>query len=364
MGLNRFASALVFGAICLGVAALGTAATAADMPLKAPPPPPPEWPLDVHGFFDISFKNDYITPRGLLVTNTGLTTQILGGLVFDVYKDKTGFINDVSFYGYVWNDLWSEQNDTHVGSWNEFDWGVGTAVKFAQNWKFTAEYVEFIPPAADLITSFPAIERNIEFGLFYDDSGWWHAPFAINPYAKLFYHTSGPSVVVLGSTENVYDVELGIVPTYDFSKVAGAPMGAGLPLTVSAPTWVTVGPSNFWNKNVFIAGSGSPADLLARIGAGASNFCGPSNNQACPLSNAGVFSTGLTGKLGLERWIPARLGHWYAKAGFQYYYLINDALLAAQIFTGTAGGASNVFGTFPQSHRDVGVGFGGVGVTF
>jgi hypothetical protein len=57
--------------------------------------------------------------------------------------------------------------------------------------------------------------------------------------------------------------------------------------------------------------------------------CGPLNNQACPLSNAGVFSTGLTAKLGLERLIPARLGHWYAKAGFQYYYLINDALLAA-----------------------------------
>jgi hypothetical protein len=157
MGLNRFATALVFGAIGLGVAALGTAATAADMVLKAPPAPAPEWPLDVHGFFDISFKNDYITPRGLLVTNTGLTTQILGGLVFDVYKDKYGFINDVSFYGYVWNDLWSEQNDTHVGSWNEFDWGVGTAIKFAQNWKFTAEYVEFIPPAHDLLTSFPAI---------------------------------------------------------------------------------------------------------------------------------------------------------------------------------------------------------------
>ena len=57
------------------------------------------------------FLNDYITPRGLLVNNTGSTTQILAGLVLDVYKDKAGFINDISFVGGVWNDLWSDQHD-------------------------------------------------------------------------------------------------------------------------------------------------------------------------------------------------------------------------------------------------------------
>jgi hypothetical protein len=31
----------------------------------------------VHGFSDLAFKNDYLTPRGLLVTNKGLTIQIL-----------------------------------------------------------------------------------------------------------------------------------------------------------------------------------------------------------------------------------------------------------------------------------------------
>ena len=54
--------------------------------LKAPPPPPAPT-SDIHGFFDVTFANDYITPRGLLVTNTGLTTQVLSGLVFDLYKD-------------------------------------------------------------------------------------------------------------------------------------------------------------------------------------------------------------------------------------------------------------------------------------
>src|SRR3979490_3113736 len=94
---NRLVSALV-AATALSLGALGTSASAADLKLKAPPPPPVE-PLDIHGFVDVSFKNDYITPRGLLVTNTGLTTQILVGLILDVYKSKTGWINDIRFVG-------------------------------------------------------------------------------------------------------------------------------------------------------------------------------------------------------------------------------------------------------------------------
>src|SRR4051812_39677657 len=134
MSIAKIASALVVSAgLGLGV----SAALAADMPVKAPPPPTPE--LDTHAFFDISFKNDYITPRGLLVTNTGLTTQVLGGLAADVYKDKAGFINLVSFYGYVWNDIWSAQKHPTASSWNEFDWAFGMSVKFWQNWKFGVE---------------------------------------------------------------------------------------------------------------------------------------------------------------------------------------------------------------------------------
>ena len=38
------------------------------------------WSL--HGFGDISVKNDYVTPRGLVVTTSGATVQVLNGLVF------------------------------------------------------------------------------------------------------------------------------------------------------------------------------------------------------------------------------------------------------------------------------------------
>jgi hypothetical protein len=52
------------------------------------------------------------------------------------------------------------------------------------------------------------------------------------------------------------------------------------------------------------------------------------------------------------------------KYGFQYYHIINDALLAAQELTAGASGISTVNGTFPQAQRDVFVGFGGIGFTF
>jgi hypothetical protein len=326
MGFNRYAGALLASAAGLGMSLGVTASYAADMPVKAPPVVVE--PLDMHAFFDLSFKNAYITPRGLLVTNTGLTTQVLTGLSADVFKSKTGFINAVSVYGYIWNDLWSDQSHPKVGSWNEFDWAVGMTVKFAQNWKFGVEYVEFLSPPGNF-----SIERNIEFSLAYDDSGWWGGgPFTLNPYVKLFYAvSSGSSTVVVGKAGGTYDVEIGIVPTLDMKRYLG------IPLTLSAPTWVTVGPSDYWNGGI-----------------GGNKGCG-SILTPCSTDNVGVFSTGLAGKLALD-WVPARYGKWYAKAGFQYYNFLNDNLQLAQTITLNT--------DFAHTHKDYVVGYGGFGFSF
>jgi hypothetical protein len=323
MRINRASTAIAAAALNVGVMCSGSIASAADMPVKAPQPVATPFVLDVHGFVDISFKNDYITPRGLLVTNTGLTTQALGGLALDLYKDPNGFINNVGVYAGVWNDIWSKQKHRTASSWNEFDWFIGTSVKFAKDWKFGVEYVEFLSPPGNF-----RIERNVEFSLAYDDSSWnpW---IPINPYVKFFYAASGDSTVVTGKMGQTFDVELGIVPTVDLKK-------QGWPVVFTVPTWVTVGPEEYWNRGV--------------------TGCGALATTPCALGNAGVFSTGLTGKAALG-FIPSRLGNWYAKAGFQYYHIINDSLLLAQALVGTAP-------TFATAHRDVVVGFAGVGFGF
>jgi hypothetical protein len=65
MEFEKFVPACVGAALSLAVAAFGSRASAANMPsFKMPPPPPPAPTLDIHGFFDVTFANDYITPRG------------------------------------------------------------------------------------------------------------------------------------------------------------------------------------------------------------------------------------------------------------------------------------------------------------
>jgi hypothetical protein len=68
MDFSTTTRTLFAGTLCLGLAC--GVADADDVPVKAPPPAPvPVFDqLDVHGIFDLTFANDYITPRGLLVT--------------------------------------------------------------------------------------------------------------------------------------------------------------------------------------------------------------------------------------------------------------------------------------------------------
>jgi hypothetical protein len=51
---------------------------------------------------------------------------------------------------------------------------------------------------------------------------------------KLFYAASGDSTVVTGKMGNI---EIGAVPTLDLNTY-------GVPVVLTAPTWVTVGPSS------------------------------------------------------------------------------------------------------------------------
>ena len=102
-----------------------------------------------------------------------------------------------------------------------------------------------------------------------------------------------------------FDVELGAIPSYDLKP-------RGLPIVLTLPTWVTVGPSRFWG--------------------GAGNF--------------GVYSTGLVATMPLPNlpttlsaaWTPYLSIH----AGVQYYRILNDRLLLAQTLVGTAGAATHL----------------------
>jgi hypothetical protein len=61
-------------------------------------------PLAIQGFNDLTVKNAYITPRGLLVSNR-FTTQILNGLVLNTYHNPATPLDDVSLVAGIWNDI-------------------------------------------------------------------------------------------------------------------------------------------------------------------------------------------------------------------------------------------------------------------
>lgn len=271
--------------LALTLAVTSAAAMAEDAPGSA-----------IHGFGDYSVKPNYITPRGLLVTDDGVTSQILGGLVF-LTSSKTSVVVG------IWTDIDSggSNNSDTVGAWNEFDYFVGLNYSPIKEVKLGASYVVFLSPPGAFKT-----EQNIEFSASYDDSAG--GAFSFQPYAKFFWAVDGDSTVVLGKKGKTFDVELGAVPTLKLDMV-----------TITVPTWFTVGPKKYWS------GSTSPAFF-------------PTDG-----SNFGVLSTGLSLKTPAS-FVPPRFGSWYLYGGVQYYHLINDSLVDANsLTTANPGGRRNVW---------------------
>lgn len=277
-----------YGISALAAMACSSAAYADDAPA---------WSL--HGFGDVSIKNDYVTPRGLVVTTSGATVHVLNGLVL---VSPGG----IAVTAGTWTDLnpGYSKADGNITTVNEFDFFVGVSGKITSKLEAGVQYVQFISGQPSVAFS---DERNIEFSLKYLD-GSKDSPVSINPYAKLFWaFDSKSSTVVLGKAGGTFDVELGAVPTYSTPSV-----------TVSAPTWITVGPKTYWGTGVNKDG------------------------------NVGVVSTGLKISTPLSFLKGAAGASVYAQA--QYYHLVNDNLVLAKSILNS--------GDHKRDHLVFGVGMG------
>ena len=333
------------------------------LPVKAPPPPAPP-PLDIHGFVEIDWESFLINPQGqALINHSAVTT--LAGLEWDLWHNKTGFFNDFKVGGLVAAD-WSSN---FPGYWGLFEpsangdlfdtvMAITAGVTFGQYWTLSEEFFNvysgdvacFGVTAAGAGTTCDVgkaagLGGTIGFGflnfnqlsLSLNDSftGW---PISINPYVRWYYEFKGNNSVQMPACfacQVGSDFFIGATPTWN-AKYWGAPW-----LTFKVPVYVTVGSSNFWNApgfNPTVAGvGGSSGDL-------------------------GVFTIGLTAVANLT-WIPSNYGHWYAKAGFQWYDVINTALIASNEVS-ICGGitAANTCGS--NNTSSIFVGFAGLGVAF
>jgi hypothetical protein len=241
----------------------------------------------IHGFGDISFKNDYVTPRGLVVTTNGATIQVLDGLVLVA---PSGF----SVHAGTWVDVNpGYDHNLNITGLNEFDWFVGFDAPITKHLKGGVEVSQFISGQPSVAFK---DETNIEFNLKYSDTP--NGGLSFNPYAKLFWAVhSKSSTVVLGKAGNTFDVELGAVPTY-----------AATGFTLSVPTWVTVGPKDYWISDANLA-------FVQTVVPNADK------------SNLGVLSTGLKAAMPVKLKGSASVSVY---AFGQYYHLFNDGLVASK----------------------------------
>lgn len=265
-------------------------------------------------FIQSTFSTDYITPRGLHVSDKGVTWQPLTIVNMDLYNGK-GFLTDVTAYGGIWQD-WNSQQHASNGAFQEIDPFFGVKTTLAKTFTVDLQYVDFISPNASTIhlgQNDYVTEQNLSLKLSYHDT--FFKDFSFNPYVDPFYAVAGGSTVVTGKSGNTFDVEIGAVPTLTIHAIKK------YPITLSFPTWVTVGPKDFWDAT------------------------GQTNN------NFGVLSSGVQLEVPLS-FIPIKFGAWSAFAGFQYYNELNDNLMKASTILGTGG------------HRNIYVGTAGVNVFF
>ncbi len=298
-GTPKAAKACLASALVTALATLSPAVAQAD---EAPPP------SRVNALFNMEFSNEYLTPRGMIVHDKGLTLQpLLIGLV-NLYKGES-FINDVTFVPGVWNDFSSSPVSVHAPfgsepktSWVEIDPIVGMSVSFAKHFKLDVTYTAFNMQILDIGTS-----QHLDSKITFDDSAYLKA-FALHPYFEFWQEVDGKATdadvpqAVFGPSPksgshpapgSSYYFEVGIDPSYTFKD------GGGLKL--EAPCRVLLPNERFYGEYYGNA------------------------------STVGLFELGAKATLPMN-FMPAGYGHWSCHAGFRYMQFVDDNLYNLNTF--------------------------------
>jgi hypothetical protein len=352
--MTRHARTTFLGSVALAAFFVTAAAAfAADqsLPVKSPPPPPPP-PSNWHAFIETNYNFGSVNPQGQAVYKNG-DYNVAAGANLTLFHDKAGFINNWSIGGLGIVDFassstlgpsdsfWANNNPTQGGSGLYYILNANSAITFGQVWTLSDGFYHLAginangeindtmnaTPGPVLSGATPGIANctwtaNVpganlgcldlpawywnELKLSLNDGALTHWMISFNPYVTWWhnFYPSGqsgwlgttPSASCFSCNLSGDDAIIGMTPTLKLQ---------GLPVTITAPTWVTVGPKSFWNYN----------GATNTVNAGSSN------------SNLGVFTTGLTATWALTG-IPAQYGHWNVKGGFQWYDIINNALIA------------------------------------
>lgn len=260
----------------------------------AVPPPPSR----VNLLMNFEFADKYLTPRGMIVHEKGLTFQhLLLGLV-NVYKGDS-FINDVTLVPGIWNDfstdgLPNSNGDGDTG-WIEIDPIAGISTTFAKDWKLDVTYTAFNMQVLGIPFS-----QHLETKLGFDDSKYLKQ-FALHPYFLYWQELQNkataaqvPYAVFLGESGPgpSYYFELGVAPSYTFENIG---------LKIEAPCRVLLPDDRFYGEYYDDA------------------------------STVGLYELGLKGSIPIKC-MPKGYGNWSFHAGVKYMKFVDENLQGMQEF--------------------------------
>jgi hypothetical protein len=272
----------------------------------------PEEPSRLHLLLQVEATSHYITPRGLDVVDHGASFQPLTVVMFDAYRNKDGWLNDIQLWGSYWNDVGTAKYGANPGYWNEIDFAGGVDFKFAKGFDLNIAYSSFHSETQSYATN-----GHFEVTLTYHDS--FMGPFSINPSVWYFQELHKTATVAFNPNNTdpqAFYFAPGIDPTYNFDP---------FPLKVELPTYCTLISHDFYQKFDGSDGGGG----------------------------MGVFSTGIKFSTPLK-FIPKSYGSWTVYAGYEYYYLHDQGVLDGnQVLTGK-----------PYQERDLHRFYGGVSIFF
>ena len=276
----------------------------------APPPPPPGPSVDM--LINVEFASEYVTPRGMIVHNEGVTIEPLILGFANVYQ-STGWLDSVKLVGGMWNDFSTDGVSKHApyGSspktnYTEIDPIAGVSFGLAKYFTLDVTYTAFVEQIEDIGTS-----HHLETKLSFDDSAFMPSflkGFGVHPYFSYWQELSGKATdadvpyAVFGPSpksgdhpdpKSSYYFTVGIDPSYTFAQAYG--------LKLEAPCDILLPDSRFYGEYY---GSANTVGLI-ELGVKAT----------VPLKFAG-----------------SRFGHWSAHLGYVYMDFVDDNLYHLNTF--------------------------------
>lgn len=211
----------------LALAALAASSFAAPS-LRADEAPPSR----IHALFNLEVSDKYLTPRGMIVQDEGVTIQPLFLGFLDAYDGKPGAVlSDITLIAGFWSDYATDGIAEGLGpgspetNFIEIDPILGVSFGLGKNWKLDVTYTAFCMQILNIGTS-----EHLETKLSYNDTDLLGA-FALHPYLLFWKELDNKATAAANfGVDSSFYFEIGVAPSVTLGKLKlEAPLRAILP---------------------------------------------------------------------------------------------------------------------------------------